>query len=257
MDFYKNYYAILGVGPDSTDKEIKKSYYKLSFEHHPDKGGDSNIFSVITEAYDILMDPSKRSEWDKRSKFGKYYTIDQELLDYEFLNRTNTYDADKFEKFKKNDLLNIVVFVDEDFNGTVEYERWVICKKCKGSGKDLSSKIEIRDKSGNIIKTFDGDEGCEFCEGTGKDWKDGVCSFCAGQGKVGSKDCVGCDGEKRILGKQKLKGIVFPKEEKSHKIESMGHASKESQGRSGYLVLVRKDYESNSGTSPGVEDTSS
>jgi len=257
MDFNKNYYGILNVTKDSTDKEIKKSYYKLSFEHHPDKGGDSNIFSIITEAYDLLLNEDLRSEWDKRSRYGKDYSLDQELLDYEFLNRTNVYDPDKFEKFKKNDLLNIVLFVDNDFNGNIEYERWVICKKCKGSGKDLQSKIEIRDEEGKIIKTFDGDEGCEFCEGTGKDWKGRGCSFCAGQGKVGSKDCTGCNGEKRILGKQKLKGIVFPENEKSHKIESMGHASKDSQGRSGYLVLVKKDYESNSGTSPGVEDTSS
>lgn len=256
MDFNKNYYAILSIPKDSSEKEIKKTYYKLSFEHHPDKGGDSEIFSLITEAYDILMDSTKRSEWDKRSKFGKDYTIDQELLDYEFLNRSNVYDPEKFEKFKKNDLLNIVIFVDEDFNGKVEYERWVICKKCKGSGKDLKSKIEIKDESGKVIKTFDGDEGCEFCEGTGKDWKDRICSFCAGQGKVGSNNCDSCNGEKRILGKQKLKGIIFPKNEKSHKIESMGHASKDSQGRSGYLVLVRKDQESISGTE-STEDISS
>ena len=39
MDKNKNYYSILGVAKDAEEKVIKKSYYKLSFEHHPDKGG--------------------------------------------------------------------------------------------------------------------------------------------------------------------------------------------------------------------------
>ena len=53
MNFSKNYYSILGVNHESTEKEIKKSYYKLSFTHHPDKGGDESIFSEMTESYDI------------------------------------------------------------------------------------------------------------------------------------------------------------------------------------------------------------
>ena len=40
MDLNKNYYQILGVTIDSEPNQIKKAYYKLSFMHHPDKGGD-------------------------------------------------------------------------------------------------------------------------------------------------------------------------------------------------------------------------
>ena len=80
MNFSKNYYSILGVNHESTEKEIKKSYYKLSFTHHPDKGGDESIFSEMTEAYDILMDLSLREEYDKKSKFGKNYNELEELF---------------------------------------------------------------------------------------------------------------------------------------------------------------------------------
>ena len=63
MDFKKNYYTTLGIPKDSTEKDIKKTYYKLSFTHHPDKGGDALVFAEITEAYNVLSE--NREEYDK------------------------------------------------------------------------------------------------------------------------------------------------------------------------------------------------
>jgi DnaJ-class molecular chaperone len=67
------------------------------------------------------------------------------------------------------------------------------------------------------------------------------CNFCGGKGKVGSNDCVVCDGERRILGKQKLKGIRLKKKEKAHKVDFMGHVSKEDKDIYGHLWVVKKD----------------
>ena len=72
MNLSKNYYSILGVDPQSDEKSIKKAYYKLSFTHHPDKGGDQIIFGDITEAYDVLCG-EERSDYDLKSKFGNNY----------------------------------------------------------------------------------------------------------------------------------------------------------------------------------------
>ena len=240
MDFNKNYYSILGLNSNSTEKEIKKSYYKLSFTHHPDKGGDEVIFSEITEAYDILMDEKSREEYDKKSKWGSNYDESIELLNYEFSNTAKGWDEEKLTGWINENQLNILIYIDDSFDGKVEYERWVTCKKCGGDGKDTTSKIQIKDENGNILKLFDGSEGCDFCEGTGKNWKNESCYFCAGKGKVGFTDCQSCNGEKRIKGKQKLKGIKFPKKEKAHKIEAMGHVSKFEAGKVGCLWLIKK-----------------
>ena len=239
MDFKTNYYSILGVINTSTEKEIKKSYYKLSFTHHPDKGGDADIFSKMTEAYDVLLSEN-RSEYDKRSKWGSNYEESSELLDYEFNNYAKGWDEDKLKGWKDKNQLNILIYIDNTFDGHIEYERWAICKECGGDGKDTKSKIQIKDENGNI-RYFDGSDGCDFCDGTGKDHNGSECYFCSGKGKVGWTPCRKCNGEKRILGKQKLKGIKFPKDEKAFKIEAMGHSSPNDKGKVGCVWLIMKD----------------
>lgn len=69
MKHYKNYYKILNVNKDATNHEIRESYYNLALEFHPDKlkdaTGDSLYFIEISEAYEILKNKQKRSEYDK------------------------------------------------------------------------------------------------------------------------------------------------------------------------------------------------
>lgn len=243
MNLQTNYYKVLGVKHQSTDVEIKKAYYKLSFEYHPDKnsGVDTELFNSISEAYSVLSNSELRIEYDRKSKWGKDYNELEELyvvsVDFDF-DKENK----KYEDFKKNQVLNIVETVDNNFSGTIEYQRWVICKTCNGTGKDLKSKFVIKDDEGNVKGIFDSDDGCDFCEGSGKDPFGNKCSFCFGQGKLGSKDCQTCKGDKRILGKQKLTKIKLEKEKDETIIKHMGHFSKNEPGKVGDLILkIKKD----------------
>ncbi len=233
MNLGKNYYALLGVTNTSDEKQVKKAYYKLSFKHHPDRGGDAIVFAELTEAYDVLCS-KERSDYDLKSKFGNNYN---EYFEFFNINSELEYDdvKSKKEKFKDSEVLNIQIKVSDDFDGSVEYERYVKCKSCDGSGKDLSSKIVIKDVDGNILRTFDADDGCDFCEGSGKDYRGESCSFCSGHGKIGMTPCKSCNGEKRILGKQRLSGIKLENGEK--RIDAMGHHSKNDIGKSGYLLV--------------------
>lgn len=66
---YKDYYQILGVDKQATDKDIKKAYRKLATEFHPDKNPDNPAaeekFKEITEAYEVLSDPGKRKKYEQ------------------------------------------------------------------------------------------------------------------------------------------------------------------------------------------------
>ena len=62
----KNLYQILGVDKSADDSTIKKAYRKLVVKHHPDKGGNADTFSAISEAYDILSD-NRKVDYDTKS----------------------------------------------------------------------------------------------------------------------------------------------------------------------------------------------
>jgi len=60
----KTHYEILSVSESASQEEIKKSYRTLALKHHPDKGGDVDVFHKIGEAHEILSDPGKRKQYD-------------------------------------------------------------------------------------------------------------------------------------------------------------------------------------------------
>jgi DnaJ-class molecular chaperone len=63
-----DYYQILGVDQTASDKQIKDAYRKLALQYHPDRNADdpsvSDKMKSINEAYAVLSDSGKRSEYD-------------------------------------------------------------------------------------------------------------------------------------------------------------------------------------------------
>ncbi|KAK5604575.1 DnaJ subfamily B member 9 [Crenichthys baileyi] len=72
----KDYYDILGVPKGATERQIKKAFHRLAMKFHPDKNKspDAEVrFREIAEAYEVLSDESRRTEYDQ---FGNnmYFT---------------------------------------------------------------------------------------------------------------------------------------------------------------------------------------
>ena len=62
---YKDYYKILGVTREATEKEIRSAYRKLARQYHPDvNAGAEDKFKEINEANEVLGDPEKRKMYD-------------------------------------------------------------------------------------------------------------------------------------------------------------------------------------------------
>jgi len=68
----KDYYYILGIARNASQDEIKKAYRKLSTKFHPDKNDGDKFFEErfkdINEAYETLVDDTKRKIYDERLK---------------------------------------------------------------------------------------------------------------------------------------------------------------------------------------------
>ncbi len=66
---YKDYYKILGVSKNASEKEIKSAYRKLARKYHPDVNTEDpeaeTRFKEINEAYEVLGDPDKRTKYDQ------------------------------------------------------------------------------------------------------------------------------------------------------------------------------------------------
>jgi curved DNA-binding protein len=66
---YKDYYKILGVEKDASEKDIKKAFRKMARQYHPDVNPDDpqaeERFKEVNEAYEVLSDPDKRSKYDR------------------------------------------------------------------------------------------------------------------------------------------------------------------------------------------------
>jgi curved DNA-binding protein len=68
-----DYYAALGVPRTATADEIKQAFRRLASQHHPDKGGDTQKFQAIQQAYATLGDESKRADYDNpRPQFSGF-----------------------------------------------------------------------------------------------------------------------------------------------------------------------------------------
>src|ERR1700720_573242 len=69
--FETDYYKVLGVSPETTEKEITRAYRKLAKQYHPDANpGSEERFKEIAAAYDVLGDPQRRKEYDEVRRLG-------------------------------------------------------------------------------------------------------------------------------------------------------------------------------------------
>ena len=103
----EDYYQILGVNSDSSQEEIKRAYRSAAMKHHPDRGGNQDLFKKINNAYETLGDPNKRAEYDMMKNGGSQFRFTSSDFNFEdvFMN-FNPFDA-MFRRVKRNKDLNI------------------------------------------------------------------------------------------------------------------------------------------------------
>jgi molecular chaperone DnaJ len=199
----RDYYKSLGVPKGASDDDIKKAYRKLARKYHPDLNPNSpsaeSRFKEISEAYENLSDPTKRSNYDQygdaqgpgavppgfsSSGFSGFNFGSGIDLGDLFGNRVQRTGPER-----GSDLVHGVrIGFADAFRGTkltLNIQRTESCTPCQGTGDTLSQKKTCgqckgqgRFQSRNFL--FGGTQLCPACEGRG--YTAPPCSMCHGQG---------------------------------------------------------------------------
>lgn len=101
----RDYYDILGVPKDASERQIKKAFHKLALKYHPDRNKDPDAeakFRETAEAYETLSDDKRRQEYDQ---FG-HHSSGQDFrggghTDYNFKQHFQSFNFD--DLFKDSD----------------------------------------------------------------------------------------------------------------------------------------------------------
>jgi len=149
----KNFYEILGVPETASADEIKKKYRTLARTHHPDANSSSpeseEKFKAVSEAYDVLSNPEKKSEYDQV----------RQMSASGFFSSNNRYSAENidFDTFNLEDIFNSTEYSDffsNIFGMNFGSSGSMRSRNTKGS--DIESEIELsfEDSISGVSKTF-------------------------------------------------------------------------------------------------------
>jgi molecular chaperone DnaJ len=212
MSEKRDYYEILGVSRNATDKEIADAYRKLALKYHPDRNpGDPDAvekFKEASEAFEVLSNPEKRAVYDRYGHAG----LSGAYQPREFHDVSEIFDL--FSSFFGDDLFGDIfggfgrrrraVRKGEDIlcevtldlwevahgaTKTVSIERHAVCSRCQGSGARPGTRPEVcrycggrgrvSQSAGFITIQTD----CPACQGAGQTIRD-PCPECRGRGVV-------------------------------------------------------------------------
>lgn len=212
-----DYYKVLGVDKAATTDDIKTAYRKLAMKYHPDRNPDNKAaeekFKEATEAYEVLGDSEKRTQYDQFGHAG----MNNGMGGAGHGHHGNMNMDDIFENFgdifgsmfgggaakgrrKKGPqpqaglslTKDIEITLKEAFLGTkkeIAYHHFFTCESCNGLGA----------RAGTSAQT------CATCNGSGEmHFKQGffmyaqACSSCSGKGFIIPSPCATCNGQSRI-----------------------------------------------------------
>jgi len=223
----RDYYEILGIGKSSSTEEIKKAYRKVAMQFHPDRNPGDKIaeekFKEAAEAYEILSDADKKSQYDRYghaavSGNGRGFSGGGMNMEDIFSQFGDIFGEDVFGSFfgggagrsrggqksrgvrGSNLRIKLKLNYEEIAKGVnkhIKVKKYVSCSTCGGNGAKDRGSIQTCSTCGGsgqvrrVTNTF-----------LGQMQTVTTCPTCNGEGSMITAKCNNCKGEGRIYGEE-------------------------------------------------------
>ena len=208
----RDYYEVLGVSKEASDKEIKSAFRKLAKQYHPDlnKAPDAaEKFKEAQEAYAVLSDPDKRRQYDQYGHaafdganggagfdfsnfdFGDIFS-DIFGSGFGFGGSSRSRNTNRARKGNDNIMRVNLTFEEAVFGckKTINVSYYDNCEECHGKGglgeetcKTCHGTGVVTTEQRTIFGSFMSRTTCPNCHGAGVSYKN-TCLKCHGEGKV-------------------------------------------------------------------------
>jgi molecular chaperone DnaJ len=222
-----DYYEVLGVARDADEHTIKRAYRQLARKYHPDVAADKKSaeshFKEINEAYEVLSDVQKRSNYDRfghagvqgggaEGGFGPFGAEGfGDIFDMFFGAARGGGNAQQRRNgpARGSDLrYNVEITLEEAYAGTtreVSFRHLASCPACRGSGAEPGTLIVPCDRCGatGIQRQVRQTPLGQFVTQT-------TCSKCSGEGQIVQTPCSACRGRGRVEQEKSLQVRIPP-----------------------------------------------
>jgi len=222
-------YDILGVNKAASKDEIKKAYRNLSKQHHPDVGGDEEMFKKISNAYNILSDDEKKKNYDT---FG-----DEKGRQHNPFSGGgpfgNPFGGNPFGGFRMRARpisVELPLTIEEVFHGAIKNVRYNVekfCNTCNGIGASETKRCDGCGGKGARVEYIQNMQHVSMC------------GVCGGSGIVPVKHCNVCRGRGRVIS-QEAHELKIPKgivEGNTLVMEGMGNHVQNAERGDVHLII--------------------
>jgi len=182
-------YDRLGVGKSASTDEIKKAYRDMARQHHPDKGGDTETFKSIQEAYEVLSDQSRKQMYDMTGSTSEQRRQQQQPFPDIFsmfagMRSSHQQQQTKVRRERGPDTgTEVVLGLDAFYNGLEINMNFKQKRKCEACRSDTETCTDCGGSGMYVVvrqmgpMSFQSQELCPACQGTGKKYKT-MCKAC-------------------------------------------------------------------------------
>jgi molecular chaperone DnaJ len=240
---------VLGVGREASEQEVKSAYRKLAMQYHPDRNpGNADAedkFKEASEAYSVLSDSEKRSQYNHFGHAGPGFDFSAGFPDFteifgDLFGFGDVFGAGGRRRQRGADLReDLTLSFEEAAFGVIHHiktRRREACEDCRGSGVP-PGKAPVS---------------CSRCGGRGQiQFRQGfftmarTCPTCEGAGRIITEPCLRCRGQGRVARERTLEVKVPAGVENGTRLRYPGQGEIGIQGGAAgdfYVVLNVKEH---------------